>query len=734
MYHSNPDLKETVGVAHMHEINDLNRRNEFENSNSGLARALKQSVSLDSYQNMNSYNNNNNLNKNENCADNSLNIFNPPPLPGLFPDEKTLDKTFDADLKRDINVNSLILSYDPISYNDETNYYDKNPISNDLLLNTNANFTKMYINSVNMNPNNSNNKINMNKIFSSSSNQKFNSNNMLASSFTHYEQSMNFNSHKNNNLMADTSSSFGLKNSRLVDVLKAVDGDIIFGENSSKHFNDHNTGIKKGNNYKDKEKIYENIEYHTKRREKKPRKVSNKEHSNTKVNKTSQLDNDVPKTKKEKKTKGQHTSSNELEPFKLISDVLEKEKPLLVDSSIATKKKPLFKNERYNYLAPLKKMLKSKSKPSSEEIIKVAVLEEINFKQNKQQNHSEENNKNRKSSVVKNSLRKRRSNLNQKNETNTHKTKNKKKSEQDKNSNLKVKKCEKDEESTKRKSKNSIRLKHRDLRASKKSIKHKKSVRRAKKSDDSKQITNRNSNKIDFKSRLNLNLDQNAEFKINKYLNDMSNPNGFYLLENDVDIIDLTSNSSLQNSKSKNRLKNVQLSVSSGSIIYSDEENKSVFLNQIDVPNSIALRNDKKNQKTKSHTKLDKEAKKKIIKDAIEKAKNLKPPSMPFKAPPPLPPPQTSKNCSFSKIKIDKNMFIANHQRPLSPPLPPPPPPPCSNPPSIHDRIYGVHNDGIFDDENLDYIDYEPHKNRSYSKGINLRDNDLKYASFSMVY
>ena len=206
--------------------------------------------------------------------------FISPPLPGLLPVEHKLDRSNDVDLKRDINVNSLILNYDT-DYDAE--FSAKNNVNNQ---NSNGN------------------------LFGPSSN-------------AHFEQSIHFNG----------DFGFGLKNSKLADVLKAVDGDITFGNNNI----NENLHINNSNNLEHKQQTLEN--------------------SNVK-NKTSNIF--------AKSTISSATTSTAKKIFSL-SKISRK-------SWFRSKKKEKgFKNEKYNYLAPLKKMLRSKAKPSSDEIKTVAI-------------------------------------------------------------------------------------------------------------------------------------------------------------------------------------------------------------------------------------------------------------------------------------------------------------------------------------------------------------------------
>lgn len=638
-----------MGVTYSIENEACRKSSSNLKANSGLARAILSSSLTNSSQ------------------------FISPPLPGLLAQEDQLDRSDHADLKRDINVNSLIMS----SFNESDYERDRSVFGR-----------------INLNPN------------------------LNSTSYTHLEQSVHF---------SQSDLSFGLKNSKLADVLKAVDGDITFGNCSN------NAKASRGN------MSFENL------------------------NKT---------------TTTRLFSMPQANWFR---------------NGSGKKKEKSFKNEKYNYLAPLKKMLKSKTKwttSSGGEGLKhksnlISSSENGNNSKSGKLATTEEKNepkksksKRREGSVSEKKHKRHHKHKSDRDETKKdgeHKKRHhhhhhrhrrhRKESSSNENEEKKVKvrkesgsrkhrSSHKTEEKVDEEKKVSRTSKARVFNCSKKntakSIKRKHHHRRSVKAGHASSKTaavktdakESSENEVQPTSSFSL-LDHNAEFKVNKFLNDVNfkaesnfmidNDENVYELNEQNDLIDLVSSnsSSVSNLSSlvrKNQTnarritatrttKKVNHTVTSSrssidlsnSLIYSEDSIKLGYLPKTNQK----LKNIKKGEKTvpsrpveettvdqqtpksTKSSRISTETKKKLIIEAIEKSKNLRPPSIPV-------PPIFSKenrfvttNSSFSSsIMTSTTVTKLNKQEIRSPiPPPPPPPPPVSSPPSIHRQTTEKHLD-----------------------------------------
>jgi hypothetical protein len=252
-----------------------------------------------------------------------------PPLPGILPGEHRLDRSDNADLKRDINVNSLIM------YNYDTEYDDCTALTARLNNNNNSKHNSSTINhrkgketTANYSAHASNSLANANSSQAMQNNPNFSSGS---------EHQMHNEMSKSGHFKAE-SSGFGLKNSKLAEVLKAVEGDIIFGNNSQLSSNDEHCRSKHTTTVAKKSSVKAVVE-----------KNSSKLRQRNKSSHNAEMDD-----------------ASEVPPVSVtkISTKIFGNRGWFKASK---KKKDMNKNEKFNYLAPFRKMLQTKEKSSDDD-------------------------------------------------------------------------------------------------------------------------------------------------------------------------------------------------------------------------------------------------------------------------------------------------------------------------------------------------------------------------------
>lgn len=173
------------------------------------------------------------------------------PLPGHFQDEGQLDKNNEADLKRDINVNSLIMNYNMNNSNEfDFNEQQQQQMQHHNILSsaspirklTRINLSSLNLNRLDENSNRmmSESKAKMSKMCKSKNIDKKNKKreresfekSLISSSEVQLEKS--FHMDENHFNVREEMKASGSKNGRLFEVLKAAEGDIIFGSSTSK--------------------------------------------------------------------------------------------------------------------------------------------------------------------------------------------------------------------------------------------------------------------------------------------------------------------------------------------------------------------------------------------------------------------------------------------------------------------------------------------------------------------
>ena len=326
--------------------------------------------------------------------------FISPPLPGHLTAEHKRDRSNDADLKRGINVNSLILNTTHI---DETatmvgSEFHRQEPDNELVM-------MMMPNDLNFNQNSRHQPIDSKLSYLNKTNNNSSNNKNMTSSIT-----------SSNNGVYD-GASFG----KPADVLKAAEGDIIFGNHQYQHSENNNEFNKMSSMTKDSNtsRTTPGTPNHARLKNNiglpEINLTPNRQSRNVESNKgaspfmnskkmSGSVDSINAKQQREatrfneKKTKSRENlnSPTDLQTNRnVIVDGLkrnvqhtlfdgskskDRESPKnLNDNSASSKtkaketKQKLIKNERYNYLSPLKNMLKSKNK-SHDEGLKAAAV------------------------------------------------------------------------------------------------------------------------------------------------------------------------------------------------------------------------------------------------------------------------------------------------------------------------------------------------------------------------
>ncbi len=288
----------------------------------------------------------------ESSLTNSAHFVNPP-LPGILPGEHKLDRSNHNDLKRDINVNSLIISYDT-DYDDCTNIIESNRsvvVANHGTHQSNHSNSQASTDQHRSHPTTKSNIVPPYTQRLTQNNQQSTTIDSRTTLYTREEIKSKANHHEISTLEHSKStsvekhnSSFGLKNSKLADVLKAVDGDIIFGNNSS-NFNDTRS------------------QPHTKHRT--SRSNSNSRHHGH------QHHHHMNRSDKNHREDAPVEPAAPVSITKISTKIFSRKNWFKTRSK--KREKEALKIERHDYLSPLKKMLKSSRTKTSEDESKLAL-------------------------------------------------------------------------------------------------------------------------------------------------------------------------------------------------------------------------------------------------------------------------------------------------------------------------------------------------------------------------